>query len=241
MGGRRAPLLDGGLVDQHAIAAHDAARHRIVALPRRVGDDRPAVDFGLPPALGDGGVVIAVDPDHLGAARPDGGFLLGAGELGQEDHAAIAEQLGARGDGAPMVARAGGGEDEAAGDVLVLALHHALEGDGGMTGLAGRAGQHVGDRDHAAQRLEGAEAEALALVLDPDLAHAQAGGQGRQLVERRRLVRRAGLQLLAQFGNPVGIDHELLFGAEFEGARAARILGQPGGQPGGRHAGVIAC
>ena len=91
-----------------------------------------------------------------------------------------------------------------------------------MIGVAHRAAQHVGDGDHAAQRLEGAEAEALALVLDPDLADAQSRRQGRQLIERRRLVGRAGLELLAQFGNPVGIDHELLLAAEVEGALGAR-------------------
>ena len=106
-----------------------------------------------------------------------------------------------------------------------------------MIGVADRAGQHIGHGDHAAQGLEGAEAEALALVLDPDLAHAQPRRQGRQLVERRGLVGRAGLQLLAEFGNAVGIDHELLFATEFEGAQGPRILGQPGG----RHDPVIAC
>ena len=70
----------------------------------------------LAPALGDGGVVVAVDADHLGAAGADRGFLLGRGELRQEDDAAIAEQLGAGRDRAAVVARARRGEDVVAGD-----------------------------------------------------------------------------------------------------------------------------
>ena len=85
----------------------------IVALPRGVGDDGPAVRLRLAPALGDGGVVVAVDADHLGAAGADRRFLLGRGEFRQEDDAAIAEQLGAGGDRAAVIARARRGEGEA--------------------------------------------------------------------------------------------------------------------------------
>ena len=85
-----------------------------------------------------------------------------------------------------------------------------------MVGVADRARQHVADRQHAAQGLEGAEAEALALVLDPDLAHAQPLGQRRQLVERRHLVGGAFAQLHGELGHAVGIDHELLVAAEGE-------------------------
>ena len=89
-------------------------------------------------------------------------------------------------------------------------------------------GELAVDGEHAAQRLEGAEAEALALVLDADLADAESRGQGRQRIERRRLVPGAFRQHVAELGNAVGIDHESLLAAEGEARPDAGIFGQPG-------------
>ena len=50
------------------------------------------------------------------------------------------------------------------GDLVMSAAHHVGEVRGEMVGLADRAGQGVVDGEHAAERLEGAEAEALGFV-----------------------------------------------------------------------------
>ncbi len=55
-----------------------------------------------------------------------------------------------------------------------------------------------------------------------------AGMIGRKLVERRRRVARALAQLLAELGNAVGIDHELLVAVEFLLPVGARVGGKPG-------------
>ena len=126
-------------------------------------------------------------------------------------------------------------------DLEMLALQERGEARAGMVGVADRARQHVAHRQHAAQGLEGAEAEALALVLDPDLVHAQPLGQRRQPVQRRHSVGGAFAQLQGELGHAVGIDHELLVAAEGQVAVQPGIFGQPGGEGGSRHAGVIAC
>ena len=82
------------------------------------------------------------------------------------------------------------------------------------------------DREHAAQRLERAEAKTLALVLDADLGHTQAFGERGQDIERRRSVRAA--QQRADIGHAVGIDHSALCGTKALLARRARVCRQPG-------------
>ena len=110
----------------------------------------------------------------------------------------------------------------------MLAVHQIGEGRACLTGRADRAGELAVDGENAAQRLEGAEAEALALVLDADLAEAKSCGEGGQRIKRRRRVPGAFRQHVAELGNAVGIDHELLFAAEYEARPDARIFGQPG-------------
>jgi len=117
----------------------------------------------------------------------------------------------------------------------VFARQDLGEAGAGVVGLANGAREHAVDGQDAAQRLEGAEAEALALVLDADLGQAQPRGQRRQGMERRRHMPGALLQLLAELGNAVGIDHELLVAAEFQGLRGTGILGQPGSNHGPSH------
>ena len=70
-----------------------ASTGRMVAGPERVDTPHPSPPavvvealVGLTPTLGDRRVVVALDPHHLGAARPDRRFFFCAGEFGQEDH-----------------------------------------------------------------------------------------------------------------------------------------------------------
>ena len=107
------------------------------------------------------------------------------------------------------------------------AVHDVGEGRAGVIGLADRGRKLVINGNHAAQRLEGAETEALALVLDADLAQAEFRGEVGQGIKRRRLVFGAFRQHVAEFGNAVGIDHELLLAAELEVRPGPGILGQP--------------
>jgi hypothetical protein len=93
---------------------------------------------------------------------------------------------------------------------------------------ADRAAQHVVDGEHAAQRLEGAEAETLALVLDPDLADTQPLRQCRQRMQRRLLVRGAGGEHVQQLRHAVGVDDlELLLAAERHVSAGAGISVEP--------------
>ncbi len=87
-------------------------------------------------------------------------------------------------------------------------------------------GDEFMDREHAAQRLEGAEAESLALVLDPDLAHPQPGRQRGQRQKRRRPMTVA--QQRTHVGYPRGIDDGALRRAKRPRTRGAGVFGKPG-------------
>ena len=113
-------------------------------------------------------------------------------------------------------------------DRAMPAVHDVGEARAGDVRFAQRTQKLVVDRDHAAQRLEGAEAEALALVLDADLAQAEFRGEAGQGVKRRRAVLGAIRQHGAEFGNAVGIDDELLLAAELQVRPGPGIAGQPG-------------
>jgi len=90
-----------------------------------------------------------------------------------------------------------------------------------------RAGQRHADGVDAAQRLEGAEAEALALVLHAQLADAELRRHRRQGLQGRRLVHGAGGEALQQLGHAVGVDHVSLLGPIGPVAPRAGISGDP--------------
>jgi hypothetical protein len=110
----------------------------------------------------------------------------------------------------------------------MLAVHQLCEGLGCVTSRADRTGEFAVDGENAAQRLEGAEAETLALVLDADLAEAKSCGEGGQRIKWRGPVPGAFGEHVAELGNAVGIDHEALLAAEGEARPDAGIFGQPG-------------
>ena len=110
----------------------------------------------------------------------------------------------------------------------MLAVHQVGEGRACLTRRADRAGELAIDGENTAQCLEGAEAEALALILDADLAEAKPCGEGGQGIKRRSSVPGAFRQHGAELGNAVGVDHESLFAAEYKARPDARIFGQPG-------------
>jgi hypothetical protein len=93
---------------------------------------------------------------------------------------------------------------------------------------AHHAGQAHIDGQHAAQGLEGAEAEALRLVLHQDIGEAQPLGEDRQPVKRRDAVGGTLLEHLRQVRDAGGGDHRPLRIAIGLVAPRTQIGGKPG-------------
>ena len=93
-------------------------------------------------------------------------------------------------------------------------------------GFGDGAGQRIVDGDHAAQCLEGAEAEALALVLDPQLADAKPLCERRQRIQGRRAM--FATQQGADVGHFRGIDHGTLGRTKGLGGQCPGVCGEPG-------------
>src|SRR5690606_10631555 len=100
---------------------HHVEGNVAIAFVGGVGDHDPAVALGLGGGVADGVVVVAGHPHHLGAVAGDGGAPSLADRGVHEDHAAAAEQAGAPGHGASVVAVGGAGHGDGRDDVAILA------------------------------------------------------------------------------------------------------------------------
>src|SRR5690606_40213273 len=96
------------------VALHNPAGHVLVALPRRIRDDLPAVLLGVDHDLAHGVVVCAVHDAHLRTVAGDGVDARLRGELVHVDHRAQMQGVGRPGHAAPVVAVGRGGEGEVA-------------------------------------------------------------------------------------------------------------------------------
>ena len=178
-------LLDFG--HQGGVALHHPARNIFVARPRGVRDDLPTIGGGIP---GDGphGVVVG-SRDHLHLRvvfldRLDAGF----GRSLVDVHNAAETQFHRRPRHAPAVVAVGGRREadvaELGAHLFGLQLGHRQFPVADAQPLA----EKLVDGEGAAQHFEGIQAQALGLVLDPDAAHAQQGGQARQAFQRAHVV-----------------------------------------------------
>jgi len=148
---------------------------------------------------------MATARDGLGAA--------GADCCVQEHDAACAELPRAPGDAAAVVAVGGAGDGDEAG---VVAACEEVGGAGGGAAAGELDQQDVGDGVGTAERLDAAEAEAVALVLEPNGADAGLGGQGREIVQRRLGVARPARDFRLGAAEAAG--------GEDDGAGSARVL-----------------
>ena len=183
------------LADRRRIALHHRQRDRFIAFPRGVGDHGPAFPRGGLGRDAHGIVIAAGDAAHIGA---EGGHRVGPRlrDAGMdEDHRRAAGRSGAPGDRAAMIAVGGAGDGHARSDSADIG-----RGEVGRRELAAELalgfGEHQrGDRIGAAQRLEAAQAEPLAFVLDMDQRNTVFRGKRRQRDQRRRPIGVERLQI----------------------------------------------
>ena len=204
--GRRLGKLAQGLAHHGGVALHHQPGNALVARPGRVGDDSPALLGRDACGLGDRVVIGALDPDHLGAEAGDGRHALVADAGVHEDGSLGADELRALRDRASVIAVGGTGDRHPGRDGANLGRVQFGDVDRASELAAGFLQHEPDDRVGAAQRLEAAEPEPEALVLDMDRADAEFGGQGRQGVQgRRRMVVAVGevpLDLLGRLSRP---------------------------------------
>ena len=180
MGRGRSRQRRPDLVHQHGVAVHDPARRLVAAGMRGVGDQKPALARGLFGAGFHGFVVASGNAHDVGALRSDGALAARAHRPRQEHRAPGAGASRAPGHGEPVVAvgRATHGHvmDARGG----AARGNVRDGDVVAQTLAQQVHHGVG----AAECLEAAEAEAPALVLEPQVADAEGAGETRQPMQR---------------------------------------------------------
>ena len=170
-------------IGDHAVALHDVARHVLVAVVRSIGNDLPAVDLGEAPGLAHRIVVVAGHPHDARAERGDRGLALGTDVGMQHDHAAAADALRRRGKRPAMVAVGRADHGELAQALRMAAGEQVFGGEHRLGPLALDQPQQ---RDRRAQHLEAAQRRTSRLILQVELAEAQAPRQAGQATQRRR-------------------------------------------------------
>ncbi len=147
------------------------------------------------------------------------------------DDAAAAELLRAPGHGAAVVAVGGGGEAEIAQMVADGGGFELGDGEFAVADAEALAEKLV-EREGAAEDLEGVQAEALGLVLDPDAADAEHVGEPGQALEGAHAV---AFELAVELAGDAGDAGRQ---EAVEGRAAARAVGAAVGQPG---EGLVGC
>ena len=190
--GHLAELL-GSLGGHGAVALHDPGRDLLVALPGGVlHDDATLAGIGLGGGHADALVVVDLLDGHLGALGGDVVKARLRGALGHVHDGLLAELVGGPGNAAAVVAVRGGEERglaEVLGELVGGEVVERAVGDV----LARLVGDVVGHGERSAEHLEGVEAEAVGLVLDAQVAKAQASGLAVEARERRHGVLREAL------------------------------------------------
>ena len=169
------------------ITLHDPQRDLLVARPRRVLHQRPAVLRGGLAGQFHRAVVIELGDRSVGARPADVLEAFGGAALGHVDDAALLQLRGRPGHAAAVVAVGGGDE----GGAVDLRQHFGAGQlrEGQRIGLEPEAfGDAAAKAVAAAEHFESVEAEAAAFVLDAQRGDPQFARQARQIGQRRGRV-----------------------------------------------------
>lgn len=181
---RRLRKLAQGFVYDRSVSLHDQQGSALVARPGRIGDDSPALLAGDARRLDHRVVVGAVHTNHLGTEAGDCGDALVADAAMDEDHGTCADERGSLGDRTAMVAVGGAGKGHGGRDGFDGRIVQLADIDGAAQPARRLFEDKSDDGVGTAERLEAAEAQAAALVLDMECGEAKFCSEAGQRLQR---------------------------------------------------------
>jgi len=176
--------LAQGFMHDCRVALHDQQGDALVTRPGRIGDDGPTFFVGDARRFDHRVVVGTFHANHLGAEAGDCGDASVADAAMDEDHGTSAHESGSLCDRAAMIAVGGAGKGHGGRDGFDRRIVQLADIDGAAQPARRFLEDQPDDGIGASERLETAEAKALAFVLHVERGETKLCSEARQRMQR---------------------------------------------------------